>query len=50
MRLPDDFVKQTIRQMHILGKFGISRDDYLIMPFWEIKERISIINEEANDK
>lgn len=49
MKVPDDFMKQTIKQLHILGKFGISRQEYLSMPFWEIKERINIIKEEAED-
>ena len=49
MKLPDDFMKQTIKQLHILSKFGISREEYMIMPFWEIKERINIIKEEAEE-
>ena len=50
MKLGDDFVKHTIKQMHYLQKFGISREDYLKMPFWEIKERINIITEEIEKK
>lgn len=30
--------------MHILNSHGISRRDYMLMAYWEIQERVNIIN------
>jgi hypothetical protein len=34
-------MSNVIREMCILNEIGLSRSDYMLMPFWEIKEYIN---------
>lgn len=50
MEVPDDFLKDSIKQMYILSTYGISRTEYMSMAFWEIKELINVIKESTEKK
>lgn len=42
-------MKNTIRMMHVLNMHGITRRDFMLMAYWEIKERINIIEKQSNN-